>query len=141
MKRRSFLTSSALAFAAPALVNVRRAAPDLILRGGTVIDGTGRPRFQADVAITGDRITAIAARIADSAGREIDCRGHVVAPGFVDIHSHGDGTLSVDPMMEGLVRQGVTTIVVGADGSSQAPRENYSDNALVTYPVRVMLDE
>lgn len=121
MRRRTFL-SAAAAIAAPALVGLRRSGPDLVLRGGVIIDGTGRPRFQGDLAITGDRITGLAPRIAERGVREIDCRAHVVAPGFVDVHSHGDGTLFDDPMMEGLIRQGVTSIVVGADGSSRAPQ-------------------
>lgn len=119
--RRTLLASS-VAFAFPSIFAPRRGAAQLILRGGVIIDGTGRPRFQGDVAVTGDRITAIAPRIAERALAEIDCRGHVVAPGFVDVHSHGDGTLFDDPMMEGPIRQGVTSIVVGADGSSRAPQ-------------------
>ena len=125
MDRRSFVsraaTASAVLLGAPALVGVRRADHDLILRGGVIIDGTGNPRFSADLAVTSDRIARIAPRIPGIAKREIDVRGLVVAPGFVDIHSHGDGSLFEDPLMESIVRQGVTTIVVGADGSSRAP--------------------
>lgn len=125
MKRRSFLHSvvatGAAITGAPGLVGLRRFAPDLILRNGLVIDGRTTPRFEADIAITGERITAIGPRLRETGLREIDCRGHVVMPGFVDIHSHADGTLFDDPMMEGLIRQGVTTVVVGADGSSRAP--------------------
>ena len=125
MKRRVFIGSLAGAATAvggaPAILRAHRAEADLILRGGVIIDGTGRPRFQADLAITGDRITAIGARLTETAKREIDVRDHVVAPGFVDLHSHGDGTLFDDPKMESIVRQGVTSIVVGADGSSRLP--------------------
>lgn len=98
-----------------------RIAHDLILRNGTVVDGTGSPRFRADVAITGDRVMRIEGRITDRAVHEVDCTGHVVAPGFVDIHSHADGSLFADPLMESTVRQGVTTVVIGADGNSRAP--------------------
>ena len=125
VNRRAFLEQAASAAivvgGAPALVGVGRADHDLILRGGVIIDGTGRPRFQADLAVTGDRIVRIARRIKERGRREIDVRDHVVAPGFVDIHSHGDGSLFDDPLMESVVRQGVTTIVVGADGDSRAP--------------------
>ncbi|MCL4215241.1 MAG: D-aminoacylase [Gemmatimonadales bacterium] len=125
MKRRAFVTQVATAtsaiLGAPAILRSHQADADLILRGGVIIDGSGRPRFQSDLAITGDRITAIGARIAEMGKRELDVRDHVVAPGFVDLHSHGDGSLFDDPLMESIVRQGVTSIVVGADGSSRTP--------------------
>ena len=128
MLRRSFVarvaTAASVVLGAPALIGARRPAADLILRGGTIIDGSGRPRFVADLAITGDRITRIAPRIAEMATREIDCRDLVVAPGFVDIHTHVDGTLFSDPNLESVVRQGVTTVIIGADGSSRAPGGN-----------------
>jgi len=142
VKRRAFVsriaTTVAVLSGAPALVGLGRRDADLILRGGTVVDGTGRPRFVADLAVTGDRIAAIAPRIADRGTREVDCRGLVVSPGFVDIHSHGDGTMFDDPMMESLVRQGVTSIVVGADGGSRAPSGNGEGDG--TGSVRALLD-
>jgi N-acyl-D-aspartate/D-glutamate deacylase len=142
VKRRDFITQAAAAIpalaGAPALVGLGRRDADLLLRGGTIVDGTGRPRFVADLAVTGDRITAIAPRIAERAAREIDCRAQVVMPGFVDIHSHGDGTLFDDPMMEGLIRQGVTSIVVGSDGSSRAPAQGRAGEPAAT--VRSVLD-
>jgi len=125
VKRRAFIGSVAGAVTAisgaPAILRAHRADADLILRGGVIIDGTGRPRFQSDLAITGDRITRISVRIAEMGKRELDVRDLVVSPGFVDVHSHGDGSLFEDPQMESVVRQGVTSIVVGADGSSRAP--------------------
>ncbi|HLA88853.1 MAG TPA: D-aminoacylase [Gemmatimonadaceae bacterium] len=122
--RRDFLAASAtslLALAgAPALV-LRRAEYDLVLRGGTVFYGTGTAGVERDLAITGGRIVAVAPRIAERGTEEINARGLAVAPGFIDIHSHGDGSLAEDPRAESLVRQGITTIVVGQDGSSRAP--------------------
>ncbi len=142
MKRRAFVTSVAAVLpalsGAPALVGLRRRDAELILRGGVIIDGSGRPRFQADLAITGDRITAIGPRLRERAAREIDCRDLIVAPGFVDVHSHGDGSMFDDPLMESVVRQGVTTIVVGADGSSRAPSRGDEGDGSAT--VRAVLD-
>jgi len=92
---------------------------DVIVRGGTVFDGSGAEGRVADVAMRDGRIVAIAPRIAGTAATEIDARGIAVAPGFIDIHSHGDGSLSADPRAESAIRQGVTTIVAGADGSSR----------------------
>jgi N-acyl-D-amino-acid deacylase len=122
--RRSFVATGAASFAAlagmPSLI-IRRAPYDLVIRGGTVFDGTGAAGIEADVAIAGGRIAAVARRIAERGTEEIDARGMAVAPGFIDIHSHGDGSLAADPRAESLVRQGITTIVVGQDGSSHAP--------------------
>ena len=100
----------------------RRPSHDLVIRGGTVFDGTGTAGFEADVAIAGDRIVAVARRVAGTGAEEIAAKGLAVAPGFVDIHSHGDGSMDDDPRQESVVRQGVTTIIVGQDGGSRAPR-------------------
>jgi N-acyl-D-amino-acid deacylase len=110
----------------PESIPRRRAAFDVIIRGGTVFDGTGAAGIEADVAITGERIARIARNIADRGTDEIDARGMAVAPGFIDIHSHGDGSLEADPRAESLVRQGITTIIVGQDGSSRGVREQRS---------------
>lgn len=102
-------------------LNVRagRPAHDLVVRGGTIYDGSGGEPRVADIAISAGRIAEIAPRIAGAGEEEIDARGLAVAPGFVDIHSHGDGSLLEDPRAESVVRQGITTIVAGADGSSR----------------------
>jgi N-acyl-D-amino-acid deacylase len=92
-----------------------------VIRGGTVFDGTGADGVVADVAIKGDRIVAIGPAIMGSGRDEYDAHGMAVAPGFVDIHSHGDESLFADPRAESVIRQGITTIVVGQDGSSHAP--------------------
>ena len=120
--RRSFIASSAAALAAAGFTAraPHGADHDLIIRGGTVFDGTGADGREMDVAITGDRIAVLAPSIRARAKEEIDARGLAVAPGFIDIHSHGDGNMKADPRVESVIRQGVTTMVVGADGSSSA---------------------
>lgn len=122
--RRSFLAASSATalslLAARKNVYGARADHDLILRGGTVFDGTGAPGRDLDVGITGGRIAEIAPTIAGRGREEIDVRGLVVAPGFVDLHSHADSALFEDPRAESVIRQGITTIVGGADGSSRA---------------------
>lgn len=129
--RRSFVVGSVagLAALAGAPTLVRRASFDLIIRGGTVFDGQDGPGVENDVGIVAGKITAVSRRIAERGADEIDARGRAVAPGFIDIHSHGDGSLNEDPRAESLVRQGVTTIVVGQDGSSRAPSRGRSDPA------------
>jgi N-acyl-D-amino-acid deacylase len=123
--RRDFLrtTSGAAAvLAAPSLLLRSRATADIIVRNGMVFDGLGTPGKELDVVISGGRIASVVRGTKDRGAIEIDARGLAVAPGFIDIHSHGDGTLWSDPRAESLVRQGITTIVVGQDGSSRAPR-------------------
>jgi len=93
---------------------------DWILRGGTVIDGTGGPRRRADVAVTDDRVSAIG-KVAKSKGaREIDASGLVVAPGFIDVHTHDDRALLASDMAA-KASQGVTTVITGNCGISLAP--------------------
>lgn len=129
--RRQFVAASAAASASVAIgaptsvlaapaVHARRQDVDLLVRGGLMIDGTGADGRAVDVAITGGRVSAIGAGLSASAREIIDASGLVVAPGFVDIHSHADGALYDDPRAESVIRQGITTIVCGADGSSRA---------------------
>jgi N-acyl-D-aspartate/D-glutamate deacylase len=94
---------------------------DLLIRGGYLIDGTGAPGREADVFLSGGRIAAIEPRSGRAARRVIDARGQVVAPGFIDIHTHSDFTLPLNPRAESKIRQGVTTEVVGNCGFSVAP--------------------
>ena len=92
--------------------------PDIIIRNGTVIDGTGKPRYYADIAIIGDKIDYIGNLKGVSAPLEIDAKGKFVTPGFIDSHSHSDINLFANPLCQSAVRQGVTTEVVGNCGFS-----------------------
>ncbi len=93
---------------------------DIVLRGGHVIDGTGRAPFRADVAIDGATISAVGESVAP--GREeIDASGHAVTPGFVDIHTHLDAQIGWDPMLTPLTYHGVTTALLGNCGVTFAP--------------------
>lgn len=114
-----------------------RARWDLVVRNGTIIDGAGGAPFEGDVAIADGRIAAIGRALSGSSGDEIDARGLAVAPGFVDIHSHADGTLFDDPRAESVIRQGVTTVIVGQDGGSRGPsRDDPSARAQVRRSLR-----
>ena len=93
---------------------------DLVIRGGQIIDGTGRPAFAGDVAIDGDRIVAVGA-IKGEARREIDASGAIVTPGWVDIHTHYDGQATWDPLMAPSSWHGVTTAIMGNCGVGFAP--------------------
>jgi len=93
----------------------------LLVRNGSLIDGTGGPARPADVAVDGDRIAAVAPRLQGEAARVIDATGHVVAPGFIDAHAHSDLFYFDCPSAESKVRQGCTTEVVGMCSFSPAP--------------------
>jgi len=93
---------------------------DLVIRGGRIVDGTGNPWFRGDVAVRGDRIVAIGKIPIGAGTADIDAAGLVVAPGFIDIHSHSDLVILEDGRAESKVRQGVTTDVLG-EGSSSGP--------------------
>ncbi len=93
----------------------------LLIKNGTVVDGSGAPAAAADVAVEGDRIAAVGRGLAGEATRVIDAAGLMVAPGFIDIHSHSDLVYDKCPSAESKVRQGVTTEVVGMCGFSPGP--------------------
>jgi N-acyl-D-amino-acid deacylase len=100
---------------------------DLIIRNGTVVDGTGAPGFTADVGVSSGRVADVGDLSGIQAAREIDAAGHVVAPGFIDIHTHADIALLARPTHEPKVMQGVTTEVFSNCGLGFAP---ISDEAL-----------
>jgi N-acyl-D-amino-acid deacylase len=94
---------------------------DLVVRHGRIVDGTGSPWYRGDIAIKGDSIVRIAPRIDESATRVIDVAGLVVAPGFIDIHTHARRGIFDVPTADNYIRQGVTTLIEGPDGSSPVP--------------------
>jgi N-acyl-D-amino-acid deacylase len=94
---------------------------DLLIRGGVVIDGSGAPRQPADVAVDGGRIVAVGPGLGGEARRVVEAAGHVVAPGFIDAHSHSDLFYLECPAAESKIRQGCTTEVVGMCSFSPAP--------------------
>ena len=96
-------------------------AHDIIIRNGTVLDGTGTPGIRADVAIDADRVTVIGDLSGAEAKREIDARGLTVSPGFVDLHTHLDAQIAWDPMMTSSSWHGVTTVLMGNCGVTFAP--------------------
>jgi N-acyl-D-aspartate/D-glutamate deacylase len=121
--RRSMLLGLPIAlvlFLAPGRALSADAPYDLVVRNGKVVDGTGNPWFYGDVAVRGDRIVAVGRVPGGKAKREIDAKGLVVAPGFIDMHSHSDFLLLEDGDAQSKVRQGVTTEVLG-EGSSAGP--------------------
>jgi len=107
---------------------------DLIIRNGRIIDGTGNPAFFADVAVKDGRITRIG-RIEDKAATEIDAAGLIVAPGFIDVHTHAEDVLDV-PLAENFLRMGVTTIVLGNCGGSELNVRQFFDK-LESSPVSI----
>jgi N-acyl-D-amino-acid deacylase len=91
---------------------------DLLIRNGKIVDGSGNPWQYGDVAVGGSKIVAMGMKLAGSANREIDASGLIVAPGFIDIHSHSDFVLLEDGNAQSKIRQGVTTEVLGESGSA-----------------------
>src|SRR5204863_2282628 len=92
---------------------------DLVIKGGTLVDGTGEPRRRGEIAITDGRITAIGVNL--DGDKVIDASGQIVAPGFIDIHTHYDAQVFWDPGLTPSCFHGVTTVVAGNCGFSIAP--------------------
>ncbi len=93
---------------------------DIVIRGGTIVDGTGKPAYTGDVAISGDRIVAVG-KVDGTGAREVDAAGALVTPGWVDIHTHYDGQVTWDGLMQPSSQHGVTSIVMGNCGVGFAP--------------------
>lgn len=94
---------------------------DCVVRNGEVIDGSGKPRFRADLGIKDERIAAIAAPGSLTGAQTVDAAGRIVAPGFIDVHTHDDTALIDNPSMAMKASQGVTTVICGNCGASPAP--------------------
>ena len=94
---------------------------DLVIRGGTVIDGTGIPRIRADLAVKDGRVAMISGRINGGGAKELDASGCIVAPGAVDLHTHYDAQLNWDPYASLSGQFGVTSLTVGQCGFGFAP--------------------
>ena len=90
---------------------------DLIIRNGTIIDGTGSPKFKADISVKDDSVVAIG-EVTGSAASEIDASGAVITPGFIDLHTHSDNSFLIDPLADSKLTQGVTFELMGNCGMS-----------------------
>jgi N-acyl-D-amino-acid deacylase len=123
------LTRVSLVFVlAAAAIAAQAPAPGMLIRNGLVVDGTGGPERRADVRLSGERIVEVGASLAPRAGeRLIDASGQVVAPGFIDTHSHADRGLEEMPDAASQVRQGITTAIVGQDGGGELPVSDVLD--------------
>ena len=103
---------------------------DIVIRGGTIVDGTGKAAFTGDVAIEGDRIAAVGGKLGP-ARREIDAAGLLVTPGWVDVHTHYDGQAMWDPLLAPSCWHGVTTVMFGNCGVGFAPVKKHHRGALM----------
>lgn len=132
MKRRTFIAAGGVAAAgalAAPWVARSRSRSDLVIRGATLYDGTGGPARSGDLSVVDGRIAEIG-RVSAAGSVELDGRGLAACPGFIDIHSHADLALLVNPNAESRIRQGVTLEVVGQDGSSIGPMGDGAFEAL-----------
>ena len=114
-----------LLFACAAVLCAQTNRFDILITNAKIVDGTGSPWFNGDVGIRGDSIAAVGLIPGADATVRIDGRGMVVAPGFIDIHSHGRRGINAVPTAENYLREGVTTIIEGPDGSSPLPISNF----------------
>ena len=93
---------------------------DLVIRGATIVDGSGQPSFSGDIGISSGKISEIG-KVGTSAKREINANGAIVTPGWVDVHTHYDGQVTWDPYLSPSTNHGVTTVVMGNCGVGFAP--------------------
>ncbi|HML18149.1 MAG TPA: D-aminoacylase [Bryobacteraceae bacterium] len=107
---------------------------DIVIAGGRIVDGAGDPWFYGDVGIKGDTITAIGSLGGSQAARRLDAHGMIVAPGFIDIHTHSRRGIFLDPFAKNYIHQGVTTVMEGPDGSSPLPIAPFLAKVAAVHP-------
>ena len=95
---------------------------DLVIRNATIVDGTGKPAFSGDLAVTNGKIVAVG-EAKEAGNREIDAQGKLLTPGWVDVHSHMDGQATWDPLCSPAANHGITTLIMGNCGIGFAPCE------------------
>ena len=106
---------------------------DLLIKGGLIVDGTGNPWFKGDIGIENDRIADVGNIPERYADEVLDVEGLVVSPGFIDVHNHSDASLLVNPKVESMIRQGITTICIGNCGLSPYPINESTKDELYRY--------
>lgn len=114
-----------LAFGAPQPSATPSVRYDVIIKNARIVDGTGAPWYRGEIAIVGDTIVRLDRKIEGTAGNVIDARDHVVAPGFIDLHTHARRAIFEAPAAENYIRQGVTTLFEGPDGGSPIPLRDF----------------
>ncbi len=139
--RRAVAILGAAAGAAALLHTVRPQAQapafDLVIRNGRIVDGTGSPWFVGDIAVRGDTIAAVAPHVDPRGARTVDAAGLIVAPGFIDVHSHSESAqqgLAAEPAAENNVRQGVTTVFGNPDGGGDVPIAPFLGRVAAAHP-------
>ena len=146
MKRREFIKKTGKAYGllafSPVLFSCQERSIDYLFTGGIVIDGKGKKSVKADVAIRGDKIVGIGKFETKDVRNIIDIKGKMITPGFIDIHSHTDVKLLVNPFAESKITQGVTTEMYGMDGDSVAPlteemRHSWNENIPEHYNFKI----
>jgi N-acyl-D-amino-acid deacylase len=115
------LAAVVLLLSVPESASAQTDSIDLLIKNARIVDGTGAPAYQGDIAVRSDTILRIAPRIDGPATKVVDARGKVIAPGFIDIHVHARDNIFKVPTADNYVRQGVTTLIEGPDGSSPLP--------------------
>src|SRR5579864_7730176 len=107
---------------------------DILIQHAHIVDGSGNPWYQGDIGIRGDTIAAIGLLGAAPAKMTIDAHGLTVTPGFIDIHTHARRGIFLDPAAQNYIRQGVTTVMEGNDGSSPIPLAPFLEKVVAIHP-------